>query len=420
MAKTRDGRRRILPFRIPFFRVFYSLTYTALYILTLVFLLITPVTMAWTTIQQEAIQYTIMIGGAYVLTAIIAIFIYSSRLYTNRSVLSAVGKAYVPIEDGEVGKIIRKMIVKQLHRSAIVAWEARPRDLYGEILRAEQEGILPQASESVDREDYTVGSQILIDPARPPWGDIQHPGWTSPNHTNDNKNPHVRFHEVITELPNLIEARAVSLAPSDPNMTPVQGEPPAADPLVINILTRPANMAMREYVTQLGYLGLIGPEIGQEFIQRYEKARFGGVPANFADFNHLMSIFAILLSGMTHLDPAIIDEIRKQTEDQHSILDVPILALPSGDGRRSVSPSMMSPVTAREAQSSPFATPYLSTYGDSAESLGSVIRRSSINLQTPTRQPGNTSPLYNIQAPSSSTLPSDAGSVIIHDVHSAG
>lgn len=67
-----------------------------------------------------------MIGGTYVLTALIAIFIYSSRLYTNRSVLAGVGKAYIPVEDGEVGRNVRKMIVSQLERSAIIAWEARP------------------------------------------------------------------------------------------------------------------------------------------------------------------------------------------------------------------------------------------------------------------------------------------------------
>lgn len=70
-----------------------------------------------------------MIGGVYVLTALLAIFIYTSRLYTNRTVLAAVGKSWIPVEDGEVGRSIRKMIVKALERSALIAWEGRPRDL---------------------------------------------------------------------------------------------------------------------------------------------------------------------------------------------------------------------------------------------------------------------------------------------------
>src|ERR1700761_1641294 len=88
----------LLPFRIPFFRIFYSTTYTTLYILVLAILAITPVSMIWAAIQNSAYQYIIMIGGTYVLTAIIAIFIYASRLYTNRSVMVGVGKAYIPVE----------------------------------------------------------------------------------------------------------------------------------------------------------------------------------------------------------------------------------------------------------------------------------------------------------------------------------
>ncbi|EME84948.1 uncharacterized protein MYCFIDRAFT_4607, partial [Pseudocercospora fijiensis CIRAD86] len=300
-----------------FFRVFYSLTYTALYLLTLVFLAITPISMLYSTIQQLALQYTIMIGGSYVLTAIIAIFIYSSRLYTNRSVISTVGKPYVPIEDGEVGKSVRKMIVKQLRRSAIVAWEGRPRDLFGEILWGEQEGVLPQDSDSINRNDYTVGTEIVVDPSHPPWGDIQHAGWTSPSHQDDNKNPHVRFAEVVGELPNLVEARAVSLAPADPKATPVQGQARPVDPVVVGLLTRPANMAMREYLTQLGYLGLVQPpEIGQEFLLQYEKARFGGRPSTLEEFNALMQTFAQLLAGMTSLDSEIVKEIRIQSGER--------------------------------------------------------------------------------------------------------
>lgn len=420
MAPTTIRGRRVLPFRIPFFRVFYSLTYTALYLLTLVFLAITPISMLYNTIKQQALQYAIMIGGAYVLTAIIAIFLYSSRLYTNRSVISAVGKPYVPIEEGEVGKSVRKMIVKQLKRSAIVAWEGRPRDLFGEILWGEQEGVLPQESDSVNHNDYTVGTEIVVDPNKPPWGHVQHPGWTSPSHQADNKNPHVRFAEVVPELPNLIEARAVSLAPADPVMTPVQGQSRPADLAVVDLLTRPTNMTMREYLTQLGYLGLIQPpDIGQDFLLQYEKARFGGKPPTTEEFNALMEIFARLLAGMTTMDPAIIREIRIQSGEQaESVMELPTLTLPFEDGPEwfqtashaaQSQSSVISPVTAHEAQSSRAVTPYLSEGLESNESLGSVIRRTSNDLQT------GAEPLYNMQVPSSSTLPSDAGSVLVHE-----
>ena len=431
MARNPAGRRRILPFRIPIFRVFYSLTYTILYFLTLVFLAISPVTMIYSSLTQNAFQYTFMIGGVIFLTAMIAIFIYSSRLYTNRRVLSDIGKPYVPIEDGEIGKMVRKMIVKQLDRSAIVAWESRPRDLYGEILLAGQEGVLPKEAESVDVNEYTVGSEIQVDPANPPWGDIQHAGWSSPSHQADNRNPDVQFADVIAELPNLIEARAVSLAPPDPTMTPVQGEPRAADSAVLQLLTRPTNMAVRDYLTQLGYLGLVQPpSIGQEFVSQYEKARFGFLPVSAQAFDRLMATFAELLAGMTSLDSAIIHEIRAQTKDNMSVLDVPILSLPEQEldesaalsSPRTWSPasSLMSPVTAREGHTPRVASPYLSESAASQESVGSVIRRSPDVPDTPSPQDQIHESFYTMQSSSSASFPSETGSVLVHNVEDLG
>lgn len=164
-----------------------------------------------------------MIGGTYVLTALIAIFIYSSRLYTNRSVMAGVGKAYIPIEDGEVGRNVRKMIAAQLERSAVVAWESRPRDTMGEIVRAGKEGWLTDGDHvtgGFDIEQWTVGSAIVIDPAKAPWGEIHHAGWTAPAHVKSETVGNLQFATVIAELPHLIEARAVSLAPPDPNAEP--------------------------------------------------------------------------------------------------------------------------------------------------------------------------------------------------------
>lgn len=380
-------------FRIPVFRVFYSLTYTVLYLLTLVLLAITPVSMIWSSIEQSALQYTFMIGGAYLLTIIIAIFIYSSRLYTNRSVLAAVGKAYVPVEEEEVNRPVRKMIVKQLKRSAIVAWEGRPRDLYGEILRAEQEGLIPREEEA--RERYTVGTEVRVDPEDPPWGDVQHPGWSSPSHRSDNTNPDVQFAEVIAELPHLVEAKAVSLAPADPLLTPIGGgQSTPADSIVVELLQRPGNMAMREYLTQLSYLGLIKPaSAGQNFLTQYERARFSNNPITTREFNALMSAFAELLSGMTQLDRRIVDEIRLQNGGDEDLpsqyIDVP---------SRVSTP--ISPVTAR-------SRPYLQPMSSEESFAGSVIHTSSPSRGVSERLPSR----------SETSLPSDAGSVVRHDMN---
>lgn len=358
-----------------------------------------------------------MIGGTYVLTVLTAIFIYSSRLYTNRTMLAGVGKAYIPIEKGEVGKHVRKMIVQQLERSAIVAWESRPRDLLGEILQAEKNGLLPPETGSVGRNDYTVGREIPVDPAYPPWGDVQHAGWSSPDHREDNEMQHLQFATVIAELPNLIEARAVALAPPDPMTVPTHGVA-MADPVVIDVLRRPETMGMREYLTQLSYLGLVTPaEAGQSFLLQYENARFGGLPIAEPGFRALMAAFAELVSGMTELDSAIIDQIREQAGDRASSLDTEEIipeVLRDFAQQVSVSPprtpvsSLISPVTARTAPSRSI-TPYMQQQAPSTESLGSVIHQTKAGeaAETDDDEP------FSQDSESLASIASDTGSVVV-------
>jgi len=428
--------RRKLPFRIPIFRIFYSTTYTVLYILTLAILAITPASLIYTAVEARAFQYLFMVGGVYILVAVFTIFIYSSRLYTNRTVLAGVGKAYLPIEDGEVGKKVRKMIVKQLERSAIVAWESRPRDLFGEILEAERDGVLPTETGSVGRNDYTVGRIIQIDPSRPPWRIVQHPGWSSPSHRDDNEYPNVQFADVIAELPNLVEARAVSLAPPDPLMTPRDGGA-IADPAVVELLRRSTLTGMRDYITQLSYLGLINPpEVAQAFLRQHEHARFCGRPCTEDEFADLMATFSELLAGMTELDPAIIEQIRAQTADDASILkaDAPRMGDPAQSGTtspiqaHSPASSLMSPVTAREMASrdvTPFvshtasrdATPFMSHTDPSFESLGdgSVIHHDPSGMDAGVEGYGRCNgSSSSLESASMVSFESDAGSVIHH------
>ncbi|KAK5118826.1 hypothetical protein LTR62_000035 [Meristemomyces frigidus] len=417
--------RRLLPFRIPFFRIFYSTTYTVLYFIEILLLAITPASLIWTSIENSAFQYILMVASVYVLVALVAIFIYSSRLYTNRTVLAGVGKAYIPVEKGEVGKKVRKMIVKQLERSAIIAWEAKPRNVYGEIFAAEQEGILPSPTHSTDHNDYTVGRIIQIDPARPPWGVVRHKGWSSPSQGDDNLYPGVQFVDVVAELPNLMEAKAVSLAPADPLSTPVGGEV-VADPAVVELLTRPASMGMRDYVRQLGYLGLINPrEVGETFLKHYEHVRFCGRPITEREFAELMATFSELLAGMTELSADIIEQIREQTAqgededtDEESDLHTARSRAHSGSKRAySRSPSAFgdpSPVTAREERSRS-GTPYLQVRNSSLDSFSSVIHH------TPTTAVSGVHEQRNIS--SSSLADSEGtmkGSVIHYDLDAEG
>lgn len=454
LRRRRPGH--VLPFRIPFFRIFYSTTYTTLFLITLVILAITPGTLLWTSISSEAFQYVFMIGGTYVLTALIAIFIYSSRLYTNRSVLAGVGKAYIPVEDGEVGRNVRKMIAAQLERSAVVAWESRPRDTMGEIVLAEKEGWLTDEEHGVtgfDREQWTVGSAIEIDPAKPPWGTLQHAGWTAPAHARGETLGNLQFATVIAELPHLIEARAVSLAPPDPNAEAGffnENEAQVPDLLVVETLRRQKTMGLREYLTQLSYLGLINPpSIANDFLVLYEKARFSGRPSTEEEFNHLMAVFAQLLEGIQDLHPDIIAEIRAQagsddtsSSSQSTIDAVETASLAPSQASGSVlhfatpePPRNMSVSTANSGYSSPVTartafsravTPYTQQNGvESDESFSSVVRRPRGDedeaFTTPRAAPQrdsfeSRSSVGAGSSPSSRTLDSDAGSVLRHHV----
>jgi hypothetical protein len=385
-----------------------------------------------------------MIGGTYVLTALVAIFIYSSRLYTNRSVLAGVGKAYIPVQEGEVGRNVRKMIASQLERSAVIAWEARPRDAMGEVMRAEKEGWLSgeeEAEGGFDREQWTVGTAIVIDPVKPPWGAVAHAGWTAPTHARGETLGNLQFATVIAELPHLIEARAVSLAPVDPNAEAGffnEEEDAVADMVVVETLRRQKTMGLREYLTQLSYLGLINPpSAGQDFLTMYETARFCGRPSSEAEFNRLMAVFAQLLEGMTELHPNIITEIRAQAsgDDCSSTLDAETASLAVSETTGSVlhfatpdpprpassSSSARSPVTARTAFSRA-VTPYMQSSGlESEESFNSVVRRPAVedeDVDTPTRLSRDIFATANMpsHSPSLRTLDSDAGSVLHHRV----
>lgn len=354
---------------IPFFRIFYSTTYTLLFFLVILLLAITPAAISYTAIEASAWQYVFMVNGVYFVVAVFTIIIYSSRLYTNRTILAAVGKPYIPVEEGEVRKKVRAMFVTGWERSAIVAWESRPRDSLAEVVEAETSGVLP--SSAVGHEDeYTLGRIISVDPANPPWGRVQHPGWSS------SKKEQLHFAPVIAELPHLIEARAASLAP---------------DPLIVQ---REETMGMREHLLLLSSLRMIQPPaLAQSFLKLYETARYSGRPVPEEAFTTLMTAFAELLAGMIEVDPAIIDDLGLDDDGEAAS------PAPSQQGSAIIHPEARiassslgsshfdSPVTAREQPS-----PYLSRTGEgkmSVETFGSVVRRSPEGLARPREAMGS-------------------------------
>jgi hypothetical protein len=305
--------------RIPYFRIWYSSSFVLLFFLAVILTLISPGDLIYQSIANNRnIPNVFTVAGTYVLTILICLFVWSSRIYTNRAILKEIPKPYIPVEDGEVPKKVHKMVVQQWERSAIVAWDSRPRDMRKEAKESRE------SSEEMTRngEEHRLArigrrnhgrETTIIQPetALAVWGRILHPGWSSP--ASDDL-PDLHYAHVVRELPNLIEAKAVSLAPPDPAfLQEGLGVPNAnntiPDARVVALLQRPQTMGLREYLGQLDSFRLINPpELAPNFLGQYERARFSASPLTEDQFRELMATFASLLSGMTSLDPVALEE----------------------------------------------------------------------------------------------------------------
>jgi len=105
------------------------------------------------------------------------------------------------------------------------------------------------------------------------------------------------------ELPNLIEAKAVSLAPPDPMFLQVDGTDNDAatvpDARVVALLQRPTAQGLREYLARLREMNLLDPpEAAEDFLALYEKARFSTTPLLELQFQDLMAAATTLLSSI--------------------------------------------------------------------------------------------------------------------------
>jgi hypothetical protein len=290
--------------RVRLFNIIYSTTFSLLSIVLLILLLITPADSIRQAFNNRHFYNLAAIAGAYFLTAILALLIYSSRLYTNRSVLQGIPKAWVPVEKGDVGRSVAGMIEEGLRGSAAVARDARPRDLRddegverasggsgeGSIVRDGGAGGLLQRTDH-ERQDATVT-------VPPVWGHIAHPGHSSPSSPGL---PNLHYLTVILELPHLIEAKAVSLAPPSLTQTPTATPTNPARPSshALSLLQRPSTMSLHEYINHLTSLNLVKPPaLGEEFLAMYEGARFSGVELKEEEFRRLLGVFAQVLGGM--------------------------------------------------------------------------------------------------------------------------
>lgn len=301
------------------FRIYYSTLFTFLSIVLLALLLITPIDAITQALSNNQLYDVFVIAGGYLLTLLLALIVYASRLYTNRTVIAGIPKTWIPIEKGDVRDSVRKMIVESLSRSAVIAWYARPRVL-DHATRAAQDA---QAQVVVANSFQATGTTkhhkllhrkrvatekdeqgITMPPHPPVWGEIAHDGWSSPLSPDL---PNLQYVTVILELPHLIEAKAVSLAPPDAASTTT---PPMPDLRAVELLQRPAAIGLRDYISQLTSLGILSPAIPvTNFLSAYETARFSSQSRTEKEFRELMRLFAEILRGMTPLNPTILDSL---------------------------------------------------------------------------------------------------------------
>ncbi|KAH7083307.1 hypothetical protein BKA63DRAFT_403916 [Paraphoma chrysanthemicola] len=413
--------------RIPLFRIWYSTTYTALLLLLLLILAISPADTAYQSVKTNELQKLFVIGGVYFFTFFIVLLIYSTRIYTNRTVLAAIPKAYVPVEEGEVWKGVRRMVAKQLRRSAIVAWDSRPRDLTREGEDGDGVGTSrPNTAESKKEKDkekphkkkksdhHCIETTILaVSADNPPWGHVSHPGWASPSSPDL---PDLQYWSVICELPNLIEAKAVSLAPPDPAIENAglqypDNLPPLPDAQIVSFLQRPRTMGLREYLSRLAELGLLNPPtLGPTFLAQYEHARFSTASLSEAEFRSLMAIFADILNGMTELDQSVIDDARAaQSAPSETRSLAPTVS--SSDGSSTASSHSRvpyrTPLLERQRTVSSYTESFLSTSSDEGTSSPQTARTAPSR-----RSPGR----FDVpRTPSQRSMQSDTGSVLIHE-----
>lgn len=296
------------------FLIIYNFLYYFLYLILLAFLIVTPIDLIQQAVPRRQNYDILVIALSYIVTILVVGFTYAFRLYTNRSVLASIPKPWIPIEKGDVPRDVREMIAEALGRSAAIAYEARPRvppvvpiqqppAEGGGSWGASATSTIPPAwpsrpKKSHDR-DGDEGIAINIAQDKPVWGEIEHPGWASPTSPDL---PNLQYDAVVLELPNLIEAKALTLAP--PHLES-HVEPPLLDPDAVALLQQPEYMGLREYLAHLTELTVLAPlPVTSEFLVKYEAARFSACPLSNEQFRTLMHLFAEVLRNMHPLTHA--------------------------------------------------------------------------------------------------------------------
>jgi hypothetical protein len=312
-----------------FFRIIYGTFYFFLCLVLFILLLVIPGDSIYQAKNNKQDYNIWIIAVCYLLTVAVVLFVYALRLYINKTVLASIPKSWVPIDKGDVHNDVYKMVVASLNRSAAIAFEARPRvdtlvaggigkdrveDSQEENARQRNNSQLLRSSKSGTAEDE---SGITLPPHQPVWGEIEHFGWASPNSPDL---PNLQYSTVFSELPHLIEAKALTLAPPDPMS---EADPPMLDADAVGLLQRPTSMALRDYLHHLTGLGVLAMDATvTNFVTKYEYARFSTQQISNARFREIMHLFADILRVMEPLDPGVLDSLHGDEDAVASESDI--------------------------------------------------------------------------------------------------
>ncbi|KAM3531132.1 hypothetical protein MY4038_004628 [Beauveria bassiana] len=323
-------RRRI------FQRILYRSVYILFYLILIGLLLITPGDVIQRSVGNHERYNIIVLALVYAATLLIVGFVYATRLYMNKTALAAIPKLWIPIDRGDVKERVYKMICAGLNRSAAVAFLSRPRDRSLADETSSRENLFAQPTLPI-KTARTVGLELgVVLPARGTnWADIEQPGWSSPNSPDL---PNLQYSTVLAELPNLIEAKALTLAPRA--MLGVEQQP-ALDQDMAALLQRDPTMSLRTYLDTLAELGVLDTdEQTTDFLTQYEYARFSTRPLTNSEFRSLMHLFAELLRTMRapNLGDATPTAQRRPRESAHDS-DAPLGSRPTTTPPRSRSTS---------------------------------------------------------------------------------
>lgn len=271
------------------FRLFYSTSFTILLIIEVLLLLISPGDIIYQSFATNSRLNIIAVAIVYVAVLLVSAFIIATRFYTAHTQLTAIPRSHIPIGKGDLSKSLKKLIAKEFGRSAAITYHAHPREVGSDDFDA------------LTKETVLAKSKMVtwsIDHMKS-WKDIEHPGWSSPCALDL---PNLQFDPIILEFPHLIEAKAVSLAPSDPLTTgsiPGSTTDLIADPRAIDLLQRPASMSLRQYINRLQELEMLDIDsfIG-EFLNAYESARFSNVQLSNSEFCFMLDDFTRIMQEL--------------------------------------------------------------------------------------------------------------------------